>query len=207
MNTLEYIKDKFEIVGNEIHGINRSIMAKFLGDSNLKYGVEIGVAEGYHAKILLEAGCDIYGVDCYRKYPGYEEYRDPESICKSMLEFLAPYGDRFKLIKEFSFDAAKRFDVGSNLDFVYIDGGHDFLNVAQDIALWTPFVKHGGVVFGHDYKHRAYQHKNRYPVHVQPVVDAFVRSFELQDNFFVLANDIKDPTFGRDNRGWLIVKP
>ncbi len=38
-----------------------------------------------------------------------------------------------------------------SLDCVYIDGGHDYESVAQDIALWTPKVKPGGFISGDDY--------------------------------------------------------
>ena len=38
-----------------------------------------------------------------------------------------------------------------SLDFVYIDGLHDFGSVKQDIAAWWPKVKVGGFIGGHDY--------------------------------------------------------
>jgi hypothetical protein len=40
----------------------------------------------------------------------------------------------------------------NELDFVYIDGNHFYLHVKKDIKLYTPKVKLGGYVAGHDYK-------------------------------------------------------
>lgn len=202
MNTLElysYFSKKIK------SGINRTIMAQSLVEVGLKYGVEIGVAEGMHSKVLLDVGCDIFGVDCYQKYLGYEEYKNPEDMCEKMLKFLSPYGDQFRLIKKFSIDAVKEFAPNAQIDFVYIDGGHDFLNVAQDIALWAPLVKPGGIVFGHDFKHRAKRDGKRYSVHVKPVVEAYMAAYDIK-SWFILPNDIKDPTFGHDNPGWMFIR-
>jgi hypothetical protein len=36
-------------------------------------------------------------------------------------------------------------------DFVYIDGNHSYSHVKEDLRLWFPKVKRGGVFAGHDY--------------------------------------------------------
>jgi predicted O-methyltransferase YrrM len=38
-----------------------------------------------------------------------------------------------------------------SLDFVYIDGDHQYESCKNDIKLWLPKVKKGGVIAGHDY--------------------------------------------------------
>lgn len=38
-----------------------------------------------------------------------------------------------------------------SLDFVYIDARHDFESVYNDLLTWTPKVKPGGIIAGHDY--------------------------------------------------------
>lgn len=37
------------------------------------------------------------------------------------------------------------------VDFVFIDGDHSYNAVSQDIRLWLPLVKSGGIISGHDY--------------------------------------------------------
>jgi hypothetical protein len=38
------------------------------------------------------------------------------------------------------------------LDFVYIDGDHSYEGVLRDIHAWTPHVRKGGIIAGHDYR-------------------------------------------------------
>ncbi len=47
-------------------------------------------------------------------------------------------------------DALEDFEDNS-LDFVYIDGDHNFKHISEDIYEWTKKVRSGGIVSGHDY--------------------------------------------------------
>lgn len=47
-------------------------------------------------------------------------------------------------------DAARLY-ADRSLDFVFIDANHAYPFVRQDITLWLPKVKKGGVLAGHDY--------------------------------------------------------
>ena len=38
------------------------------------------------------------------------------------------------------------------LDFVFIDAQHDYDSVKKDIEIWTPKLKPGGLLSGHDYQ-------------------------------------------------------
>ncbi len=51
-----------------------------------------------------------------------------------------------------SSEAAKRFK-DQSLDFVFIDGDHDYAAARQDILVWREKVKSGGVLAGHDIEH------------------------------------------------------
>ena len=74
-------------------------------------------------------------------------------------------------IKEYSFDAVKRFK-DESLDFVYVDGDHSFDNVARDILLYLPKIKKTGFIGGHDYS----------PEH--PGVKEAIRYCGLEDGLF-----------------------
>ena len=49
-----------------------------------------------------------------------------------------------------SVEAAVKFE-DISVDFVFIDGAHDYPNVRADLCAWLPKVKSGGVIAGHDY--------------------------------------------------------
>lgn len=210
--TLEFLINKFkpEIQkrgGTEIHGVSRTIMAQTLGELGFKEGVEVGVAQGWHAEILCKEnpGVKLHCVDVWDQIPGYKEYEKTIDIFyKEAQENLAKFNA--PLIRKYSMDAVKDF-ADNSLDFVYIDGAHDFKNVAMDICEWSKKVKVGGIVFGHDYK-RWKRHaggSRRYVVDVKDVVDAYMYAHGIKP-WFVLTNDTRDPKFGRDNPGWLFVR-
>ena len=39
----------------------------------------------------------------------------------------------------------------NSIDFVFIDGGHEYEQVYADIIAWLPKLKIGGYISGHDY--------------------------------------------------------
>lgn len=205
-STLEHLIRRFGLElsrkgGTEISNVNRTRMAQVLEELNFKVGAEVGVAQGHHAATLCEAIGDLklYAVDVWSQYPGYKEYTD--RIDKYFLEAkerLRPYQVEF--VQAFSMDAVSRF-ADNSLDFVYIDGAHDFKNVAMDVCEWSKKVRVGGIVFGHDYK----RSKGKYIVDVKDVIPAFCYAKAITP-WFVLKNDLRDPKFGPDNPGWLFVR-
>jgi len=52
--------------------------------------------------------------------------------------------------KTTSEEFSKTIEDGS-LDFVYIDGDHQYESCKKDLELWVPKVKKGGIIAGHDY--------------------------------------------------------
>jgi len=216
MNTIEYIGKRFNVDVNKspvrLSQVNRTILAQVFKELGFKKGAEIGVAEGHYSKVLFEniPGLKLYAVDAWVSYPGYTELQNPEEVFTEAQKLLAPYDCEF--VRKFSMDAV--LDIpNSSLDFVFIDGGHDFKNVASDICEWSKKVRPGGIVFGHDYKfHKAYiekregrSPKQRYAVEVKLVVDAY-RDARGINPWFEIYSEIKDPTFGRDNPCWMFVR-
>lgn len=41
----------------------------------------------------------------------------------------------------------------ASVDFCFIDAAHDYASVVRDLLAWTPKIKAGGVIAGHDYPH------------------------------------------------------
>ena len=130
--------------------MNRIDLAKHFKELGFKIGAEVGVAEGTYSFILCQEipNLELYCVDMWDTMTGVfhdHRYRQSERVRK----LLSPY--KATLIKKFSLDAID--DFGDNFfDFVYIDAGHRFDEVMQDIIKWTKKVRKGGIVSGHDYQ-------------------------------------------------------
>ena len=110
--------------------------------------VEIGVDYGLNAKTLLKLLSikKLYLVDPY--------YDELDSVSgdkrfKDAQRFLKKYNDKIEFIRKTSMDAIN--DIPDDIDFLYIDGSHDYKQVKKDIELYYPKVKQGGVIGGHDF--------------------------------------------------------
>jgi hypothetical protein len=108
---------------------------------------EIGAFAGESAEVFSRYFSAVHCVDPWKDFLG--DYTSLEEIEWSFDERVAACGNIVKH-KGTSEEFAPTVEEGS-LDFVYIDGNHDYESVRQDIALWTPKVRSGGFVGGHDY--------------------------------------------------------
>ena len=147
-------------------------------------GVEIGVAGGEHALSLLQS-LDIkkiYLIDPYEHYPEYYEGKlhfgvdqlELELMEKLAKELLSEYSDKIVWIKEKSSLAINL--IKEKVDFVYIDGNHQYEYILEDIDNYYPIVKPLGVLGGHDY----YNGFQREHDSVVTVVNSFVVKHNLQ---------------------------
>lgn len=216
MNTLEYIIKKYNIeVGNQYfidipEMIGAVDLAKLFGELKFNRGVEIGTDQGEYAQVLLMTNPDLalFCIDPW-KAEAYEKGEQPESREDQSffdnrhieaMNRIQKYAGRVHVLRRSSMDSLEYFDDNS-LDFVYIDGNHDFLNVTQDIHHWLKKVKPGGILAGHDYV--------RYPSrkfnHVQKVVNAYTTSYHLLPVFLVTPTN---EGMRRDRfKSWFLVKP
>lgn len=123
-------------------------------------GAEIGVLEGWHALDMMERLPikKLFLVDPWKAYNEYaESVNNPRKSQKALNErmrvaqkVLKKYGNRVVFIRKFSEEAAKLIE-DESLDFVYIDGNHQYEFVKKDIEAWYPKVKKGGIIGGDDY--------------------------------------------------------
>ena len=190
----------------EIPNCGRDDLPELFKELGFKVGVEIGVFEGSFTEVLAKAGLQGYGVDPWLVYEDYgsKSYQPvAEKRYEKSKRRLAPYPN-VTLLRETSMEAVKRFR-DESIDFVYIDGNHQFKYVAEDIYEWHKKLKKGGVLCGHDYAY----FNSRSPCggcQAREIVDAWAKSFHL--NFWVLGNykrkhesDVRD-----DYRSWMFVK-
>ena len=145
-------------------------------------GVEIGVQRAINSvKILKLLPVDkLYLVDPYAEYTN-DDTNNKEvftsmdfqvSIYQEAVNRIMRTGfkDKVRFVKKYSENAVK--SIPDNLDFVYIDGNHDYEFVMKDLRLYYPKVRVGGVIGGHDWT---------YPSVSAAVVD-FCRDNNLMDD-------------------------
>jgi hypothetical protein len=122
-------------------------------------GAEIGVQSGYFSEVILDTwrGGRLFSIDPWQAFPA-SEYVDISNVSQEQhdqlnrqtVARLARFGPRSCILRMTSAAAAPRFEDG-RLDFVYLDAQHHYEAVREDLRLWAPKVRRGGVLAGHDY--------------------------------------------------------
>lgn len=138
------------------------VIERFARTRNWTKGAELGVWEGHTFTHLIRTckRLSMVGVDLYEPQPdnnGPEKYIagenghpwDHETYYNRMLQFCAQYPHRATIIKDYTSEAAKTIE-DESLDFVFIDADHGYEGCLRDIDDWTPKVRKGGYVMGHD---------------------------------------------------------
>ena len=121
-------------------------------------GVEIGVAGGGNAYSIMKylPMKKLYLIDpyTYSMYvrEGYKSNRQPEfdKVRNTALDLLAPFKDRVEFIRKESEEAIDA--VPGNLDFVYVDGNHEYEYVKKDLEMYYVKVKPGGIFGGDNFE-------------------------------------------------------
>jgi len=131
--------------------LTRKDLGRWLKAQGYQRGAEVGVEQGKFAEVLCRAGLELLCVDPWRAWPDYRTHLDQAEWDRLMAvacERLAPYPA--KIVRATSVEAAQ--DVpDDSLDFVYIDGKHDWESVELDIVVWREKVRDGGMICGHDW--------------------------------------------------------
>jgi hypothetical protein len=150
------------------------ILASFMLSQNYKTFVEVGAKEGRTTGHILKTVPDarVIAIDPWisqekTKDPTKETYEDWdfEKIQKEFWENVGENKDRCIMWRCTSEVAAASAGEGPNriegeklivtqADLVFIDALHDYEHVKQDIGLWWPKVRIGGILAGHDFNHR-----------------------------------------------------
>lgn len=139
------------------------VMANLLKDKNPKVVAEIGVQRGHTSFGLLSLLPSIekyYAIDPWTDYSKIS-YRTPKAHiytdkrCGGYLEVFknkcAEWEDKIEILRMLSSEAHVHIP-DESLDLCFIDGNHDYEYVKEDIELYLPKMKKGGLLCGHDYE-------------------------------------------------------
>jgi predicted O-methyltransferase YrrM len=110
----------------------------------VELGTYLGCSVAYMADKIGNGR--LYSVDIFDKYACSTNF-----YMKAMSNIKAcGFRDKAHILSCRSWEAAQLFD-DKEVDFVWVDAGHDFLSVKSDLESWAPKVKPGGFLAGHDY--------------------------------------------------------
>lgn len=139
----------------KIKDFKRRHLARKFKELGFTKGAEIGVRTGKFSRVLCEENDSLHLMSIDPYIVGYEDVRarkigidKQEKFYQGAKELLGNYN--CSLIRKESLDAVRDIPYES-LDFVYIDGNHQFDYVMCDIIEWAKRVRKGGIVAGHDY--------------------------------------------------------
>lgn len=129
--------------------------------------VEVGVWKGKSAAYMAveiansNKNIDFYCVDTWEGSVEHQNNPELPRLFEIFTENMKPVEKYYKPMKMKSLEAVHLFEDNS-LDFVFIDGSHEYEDVKDDIAFWLPKVKIGGILAGHDYHHQPIREAIKY---------------------------------------------
>ena len=124
--------------------------------------VNIGAWKGRSCAALAQSADIVWAIDHWQGSPGevrgpistdHKQADNPLSVYWEFCQYMGHFGllgtKVFPLTGN-SPELARLFDPNS-LDLVFLDGGHDYLSVWNDLSNWTGRVKGGGILCGDDF--------------------------------------------------------
>lgn len=165
--------------GTNRHFGKRELFPGLFARLGFNTGAEVGVRTGKFAKLLLDANPNLtlYCIDPWMAYQRYSQIKQ-DAIYQKAVETLSKY--KTVIIRKTSMDALS--DVADrSLDFIHIDGNHEFDYICPDIIFWAKKVKDGGIITVHDY-HAGYWYG------VMQAVNAYTHCHNINP-WYVLKHD------------------
>lgn len=162
------------IVTGQRYG-DRTLFPELCKKLGYKVGAEIGVRNGSFSQLFCEVGMEMWCVDPWFPVPRYDQERQDRIFAEAQ-QRLNPYNVHF--VKKTSMDGL--VDVPNDLDFIHIDGNHEFDFIMEDLIHWHPKVKSGGLVACHDY----------HLTGVKRAIEAYTLAWDIRPWFTLKARQI-----------------
>ena len=136
-------------------------LALILQEEKKSVGLEIGVKQGDFATAVLSrwTNCEMYYlVDPWAHQANYSDHANVAQNVqneffdqtKEKLHRFEERGTELVYLREYSSTAVDKIPDNS-LDFIYVDARHDFQSVSEDLRLYWPKLKNGGILSGGDF--------------------------------------------------------
>jgi predicted O-methyltransferase YrrM len=135
------------------------MMPSLIRERDYKFGIEIGVLMGGHAKAMLDNTnlSLLIGIDPYKMYEqdiwGVEDQEGFDNIYEFAMGRLDH--ERYEHLRMTS-DEAYSLLFDDEYDFVFIDGLHTYGQIKKDLDNYSKIIRKGGVIACHDYNHESF---------------------------------------------------
>lgn len=191
MGTLDAVREHFEFDENQkdlpirLRGDRRTHLLRIFRSAGFKIGAEIGVWEGDYSRSMFRYMPDLhlFCIDPWKAYGDFHEDCNEQDLMdaayQKTLENTA--GKDVEILRGESLEYAPSIPDGS-LDFVFIDGNHNLPYSIADLHAWTPKVRKGGIVSGHDYLVKRYPPAD---IHVKLAVNAWTDAYMIRPWFIL----------------------
>ena len=187
----------------EIPECSRNDLPEFFVNRGYKIGAEIGVLKGEFTERFCEKGLKMYAIDPWRNYKDYKHPKGQkrlDELYNIAKQTLSKY-DNCKIIRKTSMEAVTDFKDDS-LDFVYIDGRHEFKYITEDVFEWSKKIRKGGIISGHDY----FYTRKLPNIHVRYAIDAYTDALNISP-LYILGGKYHIKGKIRDRwRSWMWIK-
>lgn len=150
-NQLDILSDFLQRDSKALEGVVQMVLR------NKVMVAEIGSWKGMSTAVLAKTVKDfngrVFAVDHWKGSEEVPHHRraktiDTFSIFRYNMEMLGVWDTIRPMVMD-SKSASEVFTDGL-LDMVFIDADHRYKNIKQDIELWLPKIKKGGIICGHD---------------------------------------------------------
>lgn len=121
MNTLEFVREKYQVTDNNAEIVHlpqtRKDLANLFHELDFKTGIELGVMYGDYSKILCEANPNLH-LSCIDAWELYEDLPDTEAKSGNF-QRRTKYGYEHAetLLKQYSCDIIKKYSMDAVRDF------------------------------------------------------------------------------------------
>jgi FkbM family methyltransferase len=143
----------------------RTDLGRICEEEHFKVGIELGVQRGIFAEQTLKQwkSCEKYVlVDLWGNQ---NNYRDAANVgnekhnkyMQEAMRRMKPFEDRgvdIQICRNYTQNCVHLF-TDESIDYIYVDARHDFKGVYEDLVMYWPKLKRGGIMAGHDYMTQA----------------------------------------------------
>ena len=135
----------------------------------VEFGLYLGRSFSYILPVCAENNNLLFGIDDWRLH----QHR---TIRNTFFEWFRQSGFAATIIEQDGIESVKSFDDAS-IDLVMVDTNHHYEPTKEQVSIWLPKLKSGGIICGHDYN-------DTWPGLVQAVDEMLGKPQNLVDSFW-----------------------